>query len=89
MDATMLGEPGGHGSAGGGGAAASGSRRRSGQLFDEWLDSGAQPADRHLAAHHGGQAIFENQRGIEILHLQKPFRRLLQSLLWNQSDDLA
>ena len=58
-------------------------------MFDEGLDSGAQSADGHLAAHHRGQAVFQDERGIEIFDLQKPFRGLLQGLLRNQSYDLA
>jgi len=58
-------------------------------LFDEGLDSGAQAADGHLSGHHGGQAVFQDKRGIEILYLQKPFRGLLQSPLRNQSHNLT
>src|SRR5208337_3045464 len=79
----------GHGAASGSGAASSGSRRGSGQLFNERLDSGAQAAYRHLAAHYRRQAIFEDERGIEIFDLQEPFRRLLQRFLRNQPYDLA
>ena len=58
-------------------------------MLDEGLDSGAQAADGHLSAHDGGEAIFENQRRVEILDLQKPFRGLLQSFLGNQAHDFA
>ena len=69
--------------------ASAGRCRRRRQLFDKGLDSGAQPADRHLSAHHRRQTIFQNQRRVEVLHLQKPFGRLLQRLLRNQADNLA
>ncbi len=82
-------QSGSHGSAGGGGAASSRSGGGSGELLDEGLDPGAQSANRHLAAHHRSETIFQNQRGIEMFYLQEPFRGLLQSLLGNQADDLA
>ena len=58
-------------------------------MLDKGLDAGAQAADGRLAAHHRGEAVFQDERGIEVLHLQEPLRGLFQSQFGNQSDDLA
>ena len=82
-------ESGGHGATGGCGTASTGGRGRCGQLLNEGLDSGAQSSDGHLAPHHGGQPILQDQRRVEVLDLQEPFRSLLQGLLRDQAHDLA
>src|ERR1700690_635696 len=84
MDATMPASP-----AAMAAAAAAGSCGGRGQLFDKRLDSGAQTADGSFATHHRAEPVLQNQRGVEVLHLQEPLRGLLQGQLGNQSDDLA
>jgi len=83
------GKTGGHGAGGGGGTASAGSCRGSGELLDERRNSRAQISNSRLAAHHRGETVFQNERGVEALHLQEPLRSLLQSELGNQSDNLA
>src|ERR1035437_2829400 len=41
------------------------------------------------AGHHRGQAVFQDERGVEVLHLQRPFRALFQGKFGNQTNDLA
>ena len=58
-------------------------------MLDERFDSRAQPANGRLSAHDGHQAVFQNQRRIKILDLQKPLGGLFQCFFRNQSNDLA
>src|ERR1035438_4692477 len=45
---------------------------------------GANSSDRHFPTHHGGQAVLQDQRRVEVLDLQKPLRRVFQRLLGDQ-----
>ena len=47
------------------------------------------PPTATLAAHHGRQAVFKDQRRVEVLHLQEPLGGLFQGQLGDQPDDFA
>ena len=78
-----------HGGAGGGGAASAGGRGGRGELLNEGRDAGAEAADGQLAAHHGGEAVLKDERGVEVLDLEEPLGGLLQRKLGDEADDLT
>jgi hypothetical protein len=78
-----------HGGAGGGGAASSRRGGGSGELLNEGRDAGAEAADGQLAAHHGGEAVLQNQRRVEVFNLKEPLGGLLQRELGDEADDFA
>ena len=59
------------------------------ELLDKRLSAGAQSTHCHFASHDGGEAIFQNERRIEILHLQEPLRSLFQSFLGDEANNFA
>src|SRR5207237_4734165 len=78
-----------HGASSRSSTAAARDRSGRGELLDERLSAGAQSAHRHLSAHDRSQAIFQNQRRIEIFYLQEPLGGFFQGFFGYEADNLT